>query len=223
MGGSLSSDTAGADFKNLTNKGNISGNSYVGGLFGGFRNGAVDGGTYENNKVTIEGCDSTGTVTGESDFGDIIGLDEMHYAAERSGVRREYIGKKPRATRRGVRAGSEDTAGKHGASGTRGGVQAGSKAAAGCGRLLRQPAGEPTARQGGRHTARTGASKPHVPTVQKTNKDKTSLFAAFKSKNLPKIAAQGLLFGIYWTENKFFWFFSIFSSGGGCFLEYIVV
>lgn len=50
------------------NSGNISGNSNVGGLFGGFYG--------KDGTVTIDGCTSSGTVSGTSNYGEIIGLDE---------------------------------------------------------------------------------------------------------------------------------------------------
>lgn len=50
------------------NSGNISGDSNVGGLFGGFYG--------KDGTVTIDGCSSTGTVSGKSNRGEIIGLDE---------------------------------------------------------------------------------------------------------------------------------------------------
>lgn len=59
------------------NSGNVSGNKNIGGLFGGFKNGEESGSAYASNVVLIEGCTSTGIVSGESNRGNIIGLDEI--------------------------------------------------------------------------------------------------------------------------------------------------
>ena len=59
------------------NSGNVSGNKNVGGLFGGFKNGKESGSAYASNTVLIEGCTSTGTVSGKSNRGNIIGLNEI--------------------------------------------------------------------------------------------------------------------------------------------------
>lgn len=59
------------------NQGAITGKANVGGLFGGFLNGEHGYQGWSENTVTIDGCSSTGTVTGESDTGEIIGLDQI--------------------------------------------------------------------------------------------------------------------------------------------------
>ena len=64
-------------FYDSRNEGAVTGAANVGGLFGGFRNGAADGNAYERNVVTIDGCDVTGAVNGGSQIGQLIGLDEI--------------------------------------------------------------------------------------------------------------------------------------------------
>lgn len=64
-------------FYDSRNEGAVTGAANVGGLFGGFRNGAADGNAYERNVVTIDGCDVTGAVNGGSQVGQLIGLDEI--------------------------------------------------------------------------------------------------------------------------------------------------
>ena len=64
-------------FYDSTNEASISGVANVGGLFGGFRNGEVKGSAYASNKVTIDGCSSTGKVSGKSNCNDIIGFDDI--------------------------------------------------------------------------------------------------------------------------------------------------
>ena len=60
-----------------TNEASVTGSANVGGLFGGFKNGDANGSAYARNTVTIDGCSSSGKVTGGSNFGEIIGLDEI--------------------------------------------------------------------------------------------------------------------------------------------------
>ena len=72
MGGGLS-----WCFYDSINEAPITGSSNVGGLFGGFRNGKVNGSAYAKNTVTIDGCRSTGSVSGDSNCDDIIGFDDI--------------------------------------------------------------------------------------------------------------------------------------------------
>lgn len=59
------------------NQGSVSGNANVGGLFGSFKNGRDSANAYARNQVTIDGCESTGSVSGNSQYGEIIGLDQI--------------------------------------------------------------------------------------------------------------------------------------------------
>lgn len=64
-------------FYDSTNEASISGSANVGGLFGGFKNGEVNGSAYASNTVTIDGCSSTGKVSGNSNCDDIIGFNDI--------------------------------------------------------------------------------------------------------------------------------------------------
>lgn len=64
-------------FYDCVNEASISGTTKVGGLFGGFKNGEVNGSAYAENEVTIDGCSSTGKVSGNSNCNDIIGFDDI--------------------------------------------------------------------------------------------------------------------------------------------------
>lgn len=59
------------------NSASVVGNANVGGLFGGFRNGEAGGNAFARNKVTIDGCKSTGELSGSANVGELIGLDEI--------------------------------------------------------------------------------------------------------------------------------------------------